>query len=61
MQVQELDRAMQHLSPFREQCKGRKPALAAAAPDACGIDPFSASVQARLLSGLEPPLEQVSS
>ena len=60
--MQMLDIAMQHLSPFAER-KGLRPSSAAAAANAaevCAIDPFSMSLQAKLLSGLDPPLEQAS-
>ncbi len=59
LQVQGLDAAMQHMSPFRQRPQSIQTLHAMAAVDQHVIDPFNASLHSSLLAGLEPPLEQV--
>ncbi|KAA6426177.1 MAG: checkpoint serine threonine- kinase BUB1-like, partial [Trebouxia sp. A1-2] len=57
-QVQGLDAAMQHMSPFRQRPQSIQPVHAVATVDQHVIDPFDASLHSSLLAGLDPPLEQ---
>ncbi|KAL0028930.1 hypothetical protein WJX77_006541 [Trebouxia sp. C0004] len=57
-QVQGLDAAMQHMSPFRQRPQSIQAVHAVATVDQHVIDPFSAPLHSSLLAGLEPPLEQ---
>lgn len=59
LQVQGLDAAMQHMSPFRQRPQSIQTVHAVATADQHVIDPFNASLHSSLLAGLEPPLEQV--
>lgn len=59
LQIQGLDAAMQHMSPFRQRPQSIQTVHAVAAVDQHVIDPFNASLHSSLLAGLEPPLEQV--
>ena len=59
LQVQGLDAAMQHMSPFRQRPQSIQAVHAVATVDQHVIDPFNASLHSSLLAGLEPPLEQV--
>lgn len=60
LQVQGLDAAMQHMSPFRQRPQSIQPVHAVATVDQHVIDPFDASLHSSLLAGLDPPLEQVT-
>jgi hypothetical protein len=59
LQIQGLDAAMQHMSPFRQRPQSIQTVHAVATVDQHVIDPFNASLHSSLLAGLDPPLEQV--
>ena len=59
LQVQGLDAAMQHMSPFRQRPRSIQNVLRSSAAGQRAVDPFSDALHRSLLEGLQPPLEQV--